>query len=113
LSRKDYTKRQIVGFWEAGQGRCWRCGEKIVGKPTPAYGVDWVLGHVGKPHWLGGIKVAPEHTSCNSEDGKEQTKLAAKSVRIRAKAIGVKKPSRLAEQWAWYKRMRAALKDTP
>jgi hypothetical protein len=101
VNRKKPTKRQIIERWEAGQGRCWRCEEKIVGKPTPVYGEDWVLGHVGKPHWLGGIKTAPEHTKCNSDDGKEQTKLAAKSVRIRAKAIGIK-PKRKGF-WGWRK----------
>jgi hypothetical protein len=112
MQRKRYTKRQVVEFWEKANGRCWRCLEKIQGKPTPIYGKDWVLGHVGAAHWTGGGDVAPEHTDCNAIDGREQSKLAAKSVRIRAKAIGVKKPSRLAEQWAWYKRIRAE-RDTP
>jgi hypothetical protein len=88
--RKKYTKRQIVQHWDVSDGRCWRCGEKIAGKPTPVYGTDWVLGHVGKAHWAGGVKVAPEHTACNAVDGREQTKLAAKSIRIRARDIGVK-----------------------
>jgi hypothetical protein len=95
----SYTKRQIVEYWEAGGGRCWRCGERIEGKPTPLYGVDWHLGHVGRAKWAGGKKVAPEHTSCNREDGKQQSKLAAKSIRIRADAIGVRKKSSLSHPY--------------
>jgi hypothetical protein len=94
MKRKNYTKPQILKYWEASDGRCWRCGAKIEGKPVPVYGTDWVLGHVGAAHWAGGTKVAPEHTACNSSDGKDQTKAAAKSVRIRAKAIGVKSKAR-------------------
>jgi hypothetical protein len=91
MKRKRSTKRQLVEMWRASGGRCWRCGKKIEGKPTPKYGVDWVDGHCGKAHWAGGIETAPEHTLCNSEDGKEQTKLAAKSVRIQAANIGIPK----------------------
>lgn len=106
MTRQRYTKRQIVEFWEAAGGRCWRCGKKIEGKPTPIYGLDWVLGHAGRAHWAGGKEVKPEHTDCNAEDGKQQTKAAAKSVRIRAKAIGVKTsrsrpvPGSKASKWA-------------
>ena len=107
MTRKRYTERQIVEHWEDGKGLCWRCGEPIVGKPTPVYGIDWVLGHVGKAHWCGGVKVAPEHASCNSDDGRQQTKLAAKSIRIRAKAIGIKKPSSFARLRAWRDRILA------
>ena len=91
--RKRYSKRQIVEYWEKANGRCWRCGQKITGKKTPVYGVDWVLGHAGAAHWADGKEVAPEHVDCNVRDGREQTKLAAKNVRIRASNIGVKSPS--------------------
>jgi hypothetical protein len=94
VKRKKYTKAQITAHWRDGQGKCWRCKEPIrssLDKAPPAYGTDWVLGHCGDPHWLGGIKVAPEHASCNAEDAKDQTKLAAKSVRMQARAIGIPK----------------------
>jgi len=29
--RKRYSRLQILGFWEASSGRCWRCGERIEG----------------------------------------------------------------------------------
>lgn len=90
MARKKYTKRQIAAFFEESQGKCWRCGQPIVHQ---VYGVGWILGHCDKPHWMGGVKVAPEHTSCNMEDAKQQTKDAAKSVRIRARNAGIKKPS--------------------
>lgn len=35
MRRKRPTKRQIVEAWEKAGGRCWRCGHKIAGKPTP------------------------------------------------------------------------------
>jgi len=94
MTRRRYTKRQIVGFWEAAHGNCWRCGRKIEGKPTPVYGVDWELGHVGAAHWAGGDEVAPEHMSCNRDDAKKQSAAAAKSVRIRARDIGIKRAPR-------------------
>lgn len=63
-----------------------------IGKDA-VYGTDWEAGHVDKPHWMGGMVLAPEHIPCNREDARDQTKAAAKSVRIRARNIGVKKPS--------------------
>ena len=90
MPRKRYTKRQILEFWESGKGKCWRCKQPIINE---VYDDGWVLGHCSDPHWLGGIDVAPEHTACNAEDGKHQTTLAAKSVRIRARNIGIKKKS--------------------
>ncbi len=90
MPRKRPTKRQIVEAWEKYGGRCWRCGHKIAGKPTPRYGKDWVLGHAGAANWAGGDDLRPEHVDCNSEDARLQTKLAAKSVRIRARNIGVR-----------------------
>lgn len=94
MPRKRYTRRQILSYWEKGKGRCWRCKEKIEGKTTPIYGIDWVLGHVGAAHWAGGDDVLPEHVSCNKEDGILQTKAAAKSIRIRSRNIGIKEESR-------------------
>jgi len=91
MTRKRYSRRQVLEHWEAAHGRCWRCGERITGTPTPLYGRDWCLGHVGAAHWMGGVNVAPEHIDCNKTDGVAQTKAAAKSVRIRARAAGIKK----------------------
>jgi hypothetical protein len=53
------------------------------------------MGHVGKAHWAGGSEYAPECVSCNAEDGRLQTKLAAKSVRIRAEKYGIKRVKRI------------------
>jgi hypothetical protein len=92
MTRKRYSKRQIVELWTEGQGKCWRCEQPI---RHEIYGEGWVLGHVGKAHWCGGVIVAPEHTACNAEDGKVQSTLAAKSIRIQARAIGVKRPKRV------------------
>lgn len=91
MKRKRYTERQILAYWEASDGHCWRCELKI---EKPRYGVNWVLGHCKNPHWLGGAELAAEHVACNVRDAKVQTKLAAKSVRIRARAAGIKKRSR-------------------
>lgn len=104
MKRKKYTKRQIVEFWEASAGKCWRCEQPIIHQ---VYGEGWVLGHSEKPHWAGGVYVAPEHVACNVEDGRAQTTLAAKNVRIRARNIGIKKPSKLSEDWKWFKKVRA------
>jgi hypothetical protein len=90
VKRKRLTQRQKVVLWEKSEGKCWRCEQPIV---NGIEGDDWVLGHCNKPHWMGGVDVAPEHTACNSEDGKVQTTLAAKSVRIRARNAGIKKRS--------------------
>lgn len=87
MPRKRLTKRKLLELWEAHGGKCWRCGKPIRGK----YGVAWELGHADKAHWLGGEELAPEHVSCNREDGKLQAKLSAKTVRMRAARIGVPK----------------------
>jgi hypothetical protein len=91
LKRKRPSKRDLVLMWEASRGICWRC-ELPIGKDA-VYGTDWEAGHVDKPHWMGGMVLAPEHVICNREDARDQTRAAAKSVRIRARNIGVKKPS--------------------
>jgi hypothetical protein len=106
VTRKHWTKRELVNAWEQAGGTptrpadCWRCGAPIVspqGK-TAQYGIDWHMGHVGVAHWAGGSEFAPEHVTCNMQDAAIQTKLAAKSVRIRANDIGItskrKVPSR-------------------
>lgn len=85
MTRKSYTTRQRVMLFEAHGGKCWRCGLPITIKD------EWELGHCGRAYWLDGHEVAPEHKRCNREDAKEQTKAAAKSVRIRAKAYGIKR----------------------
>jgi hypothetical protein len=94
VKRKRLTRRQILEHWERSQGKCWRCEQKIINE---VYGDGWQLGHCDKPHWMGGVEVAPEHTLCNRNDGIEQTRAAAKSVRIRAREAGIKKKSR----WQW------------
>src|SRR5262245_44576248 len=96
--RTGWTKRQLVEAWEAAKGRCWRCGGKII---HAIYGEGWVMGHAGKAHWAGGRQCLPEHVDCNSKDGREQTKLAAKAIRQRARSIGVKKkkPWPFTRQW--------------
>jgi hypothetical protein len=114
MKRKRPSKRQIVGHWEASGGKCWRCEQKIINE---IYGVGWQLGHCDKPHWMGGVAVAPEHTACNQADGVMQTKAAAKSVRIRARNIGIKKsPGTFARLRAWRDRIlaeRATKEPTP
>jgi len=91
MTRKRFTRRQILEHWEASDGYCWRCEQKIIHE---VYGEGWELGHCDKPHWMGGVEVAPEHVKCNREDGKVQTTVAAKSVRIRARNAGIKKLGR-------------------
>lgn len=83
--RKRLTTRQKIALFDLHGGLCWRCGGKIW--PSD----EWEVGHCDKAHWIGGTEVAPEHKSCNREDGKEQTKLEAKSVRVRARQLGIKK----------------------
>ena len=83
--RKSLTIRQKVELFDLHEGLCWRCGQPIM------VSEEWELGHCDKAYWLGGSELAPEHKHCNREDGKKQTKLAAKTIRVRANYLGVKK----------------------
>jgi len=114
MRRKRLTGNQKLDLWNAHKGKCHRCGLPI----DAVHGEKWEVGHV-LALGTGGEDVisnmAPEHVHCNATDAREHTTpLAAKIKRIGKRHIGIKKPSRLAEQWAYFKRIRAeraALKD--
>lgn len=38
MTRKRYTRKQILDLFEKSGGRCWRCGEKIIDE---VYGIGW------------------------------------------------------------------------
>jgi hypothetical protein len=111
VTRKNWRKKELVDAWDGAKGICHRCHKEITsptGK-TAQYGIDWHMGHVAKAHWAGGEVCAPEHVHCNMEDARQQTKLAAKSVRIRANAIGVRskhkvpsRPKAQRKKTAWW-----------
>lgn len=98
MKRKRPTKRQLVDMWEKATNQngvtiCNLCELEI--RKHSVYGRDWEHGHTVALA-LGGKDIpenwAPQHVACNRRDGHENvTPKAAKSIRIRARAIGVKK----------------------
>lgn len=87
MTRRRYTRTQRIRIFDEAGGICWRCGVKIHAER----GEQWHLGHVDIAHAFGGKEVAPEHISCNREDAKQVKRLAAKSDRIRARHLGIKR----------------------
>lgn len=94
MSRKRRTGLQRTRIFDAHRGKCCLCGLKI-----DTLKQKWILEHL-KPLWLGGAddesNLAPAHFHCAIEKTKAEAPVKAKSDRIRARHIGIRKPSKFA-----------------
>jgi len=79
-------------IFDRDNGNCCLCGIEI---DTPKQ--KWILEHI-KPLWLGGAddesNMAPAHYDCAIEKTRKEAPVKAKSDRIRASHLGIKKRRR-------------------
>jgi len=87
MTRKRYTQVAITKWFLKHGGRCYLCGCKINGK-------EWDREHV-IPLGAGGSddleNQRPAHRSCHAGKTKKDRPVIAKTNRMRAKNIGIKK----------------------
>lgn len=74
-----------------GDGNCCLCGIKI----DAGRGDKWIVEHI-KPLWLGGAddesNMGPAHEHCARQKTSAEAPVKAKSDRVRANHLGIKKP---------------------
>lgn len=91
--RKTLTKLARVRIFDREEGKCHLCGQKI----SPQWGETWQLDHV-QQLWAGGEdaegNLKPAHSACHQIKTTMDAPVKAKTDRIRAKHLGIKKPSK-------------------
>lgn len=89
--RRSLTRAQRVCMFDAHNGICVICETKIqVGQP-------WIDEHINPREISADDSMenrGPAHVHCAREKTKSDVKLIAKVKRVRAKHLGIKKPSR-------------------
>jgi 5-methylcytosine-specific restriction protein A len=92
MKRRRLTALQRTKVFDRDSGRCCLCGLKI---NTPKD--KWILEHV-VPLWLSGAddesNMAPAHYHCAIEKTRKEAPVKAKSDRVRARHLGIKKRRR-------------------
>jgi 5-methylcytosine-specific restriction protein A len=88
--RKKLTKLQRVRIFDENRGECHLCGLKI------KVGEKWDADHI-IPLWRGGEDgesyMAPAHIHCHADKSAADAPVKAKTDRVRAKHLGIKKRS--------------------
>lgn len=96
MKRRRLTALQRTKVFDRDNGICCLCGLKINAPKD-----KWILEHV-VPLWLGGAddesNMAPAHFHCAIEKTRKEAPVKAKSDRVRARHIGLKKP-RTIRRW--------------
>lgn len=96
--RKPLTRLQRVKLFDDHKGTCCICYTKI------PHGKPWICEHI-KPLWLGGEddlrNMGPAHEACAREKTSAEAPVKAKSDRVRASYLGIKKPKR--HRWGYGK----------
>lgn len=91
MKRKSLSRLQRVRIFDAHKGECCICKLQIWAER----GDKWVVEHI-KPLWLGGAddetNMAPAHQRCAVEKTSAEAPVKAKSDRVRAAHLGIKKP---------------------
>ena len=92
MTRRSLTRAQRVRIFDAHNGRCHICGQKIDGVRE-----QWDADHV-VPRGLTGSddlkEYAPAHKDCHKAKTKEDNRTVKKAVRARAKHLGIKPASK-------------------
>lgn len=87
--RKTLSRLARVRIWDAHHGTCCICYTKI------PHGKPWIVEHI-KPLWLGGEdderNMGPAHEHCARDKTSKEAPVKAKSDRVRANHLGIKKP---------------------
>lgn len=91
--RKPMSQMRRLRIWEAHKGVCILCKRKINGVRE-----EWIIEHV-RALVLGGAdsdeNCAPAHEDCRRDKDKVDVAAGAKAKRMKARHIGIKKPSRM------------------
>lgn len=105
MKRKPLTRLARVRIWDAHQGTCCICYAKI------PHGAKWICEHI-KPLWLGGDdderNMGPAHEQCARDKTSAEAPIKAKSDRVRANYLGIRKSGRPmpgSKASGWRKRM--------
>jgi 5-methylcytosine-specific restriction protein A len=89
--RKPLSRLQRVRIFDNAQGTCCICHFKI----DAGRGDKWIVEHI-KPLWLGGEdderNMAPAHEQCAIDKTRGEAPVKAKSDRVRANYLGIRKP---------------------
>jgi 5-methylcytosine-specific restriction protein A len=93
MTRRTLSKLARVRLFDAAGGRCHICRLRIhVGEP-------WQVEH-RKPLWEGGAddetNMSPAHVHCHKRKSAGEAPVKAKTDRVRAKHLGIRKPSTFA-----------------
>jgi len=98
--RKKLSRLARVRIFDNAQGTCCLCYTKI----NAALGDKWIVEHI-KPLWLGGAdderNMGPAHEGCARKKTSAEAPVKAKSDRVRAKHLGIKKTSH--HRWGYGK----------
>lgn len=93
MKRKPLTRLQRVKLFDDHKGKCCLCGLPI----QASRGEKYIVEHI-KPLWLGGAdeisNMGPAHDRCAVEKTKGEAPIKAKSDRVRARHLGIKKSTR-------------------
>lgn len=107
--RKHRTRLQRRRIYDDANGICCLCNLPIKAE----IGVLWILEHL-TPLWLGGAddesNIRPAHQSCAIKKTCAEAPVKAKSDRVRAKYLGIKKPRK--SSWGYGKGDRRKKKIT-
>lgn len=94
MKRRRLTALQRTKVFDRDGGVCCLCGLKINAPKD-----KWILEHI-KPLWLSGAddesNMAPAHYHCAIEKTRKEAPVKAKSDRVRARHIGIRKKSTFA-----------------
>ena len=93
MKRRSPTRLMRTRIFDSAEGKCCLCGLPI----DASRGTPWIVEHI-KPRWLGGSddesNMGPAHKHCATQKTKDEAPVKAKSDRIRANFLGIKKPRR-------------------
>lgn len=93
MKRRSLSRLMRVRIFEAASGNCVLCKLPI----NAARGDKWIVEHI-KPLWLGGAddetNMGPAHYKCAIDKTVNEAPIKAKSDRIKARNLGIKKTTR-------------------
>ena len=93
MKRKPLTRVQRIKLFDGHGGKCCLCDIVIQAER----GEKWIVEHI-KPLWLGGAddqsNMAPAHERCAIAKTVSEAPVKAKSDRVRARHLGIKKRKR-------------------
>jgi 5-methylcytosine-specific restriction protein A len=102
LTRRTLSRLARTRVFDAGSGRCHLCGLKIHAER----GEPWQVEH-RKPLWEGGAddesNMSPAHVHCHAKKTAGEAPVKAKTDRVRAKHLGIKKTPSF-RGWQTFKR---------